>query len=387
MGRPIWLIQMKKKWILKAKIFFIFIYVVSVVILLNTCVRQKANWQGTVEEVGGVTVVKNPKEPMYGPAVLGLDEELSIGVVEGPEEQTFSQISDVDIDRNGNIYILDSAEASCRIFSPEGVFIRSIGRPGQGPGELSKPLHQHFCPNDQLWIEDYGNRRIAIFTTDGRFIRNISTAKAFITNLEIDSKGNILGARLFLSPGENARVELQKFSPELEYKTSLVTAPSSIDPKRKTYNLSPSMMLYEFNHQDQIVFGYPDKYELKIYNSQGNLLKKIQKPYVPVEMSQDTHEKLKKLKMPGLTMIIPDYWPAYGFFCLDNKGWIYVLTYEKVLDDYCWDVFDEDGRYFARIHLNISPVVIRDDQMYAIKQDEDGFQFVKRFKITWKILP
>jgi hypothetical protein len=104
-------------------------------------------------------------------------------------------------------------------------------------------------------------------------------------------------------------------------------------------------------------------------------------------MSQDTREKLRKLEMPGLTMIIPDYWPAYARFCLDNKGWIYVFTYEKAIDASCWDVFEEEGRYFARIHLNISPVVIRDSQMYAIKQDEDGFQFVKRFKITWKILP
>lgn len=90
---------MKKKWTLKIGILFIFICVASIAILLTGCDRQKAKWRGKVEEVGGVTIVKNPKVPLHGPEVLALDEELSIGVVDGPKEQTFSMISAVDIDR------------------------------------------------------------------------------------------------------------------------------------------------------------------------------------------------------------------------------------------------------------------------------------------------
>jgi hypothetical protein len=30
------------------------------------CSSQKTEWHGTIEEADGVTVVKNPKEPMYG---------------------------------------------------------------------------------------------------------------------------------------------------------------------------------------------------------------------------------------------------------------------------------------------------------------------------------
>jgi hypothetical protein len=41
------------------------------------CNSQKTEWQGTVEEVDGVKVVKNPKEPMYGEDVFSLAEKLS----------------------------------------------------------------------------------------------------------------------------------------------------------------------------------------------------------------------------------------------------------------------------------------------------------------------
>ena len=43
------------------------------------CSSQKSEWKGTIEVVDGITVVKNPKEPMYGEDVCILAEDLSIG--------------------------------------------------------------------------------------------------------------------------------------------------------------------------------------------------------------------------------------------------------------------------------------------------------------------
>ena len=55
-------------------------------ILLISCSQQKTGWKGTIEEIDGVTVVKNPIEPMYGEDVFSLEEELTIGEAEGREE-------------------------------------------------------------------------------------------------------------------------------------------------------------------------------------------------------------------------------------------------------------------------------------------------------------
>ena len=172
------------------------------------CSSQKAEWQGSIEEVDGVTVVKNPKEPMYGPEVFSWEEELSIGVIDGPEYLMFSGISDIDIDNDGNIYVLDNRESCCRVFSPDGAFLRTIGHPGQGPGELKQPYHQHLCKKNQLWIEDFGNRRFAVFTTEGKFLRNFAYTKGRISQTAIDAEGNILGKIIVMTeekiPHQNA---------------------------------------------------------------------------------------------------------------------------------------------------------------------------------------
>lgn len=63
----------------------------------------------------------------------------SIGVMYGDSNYIFGRISDVDRDRQGNIFILDSIRNCILVFSPTGEFIHQIGRYGEGPGEFNDP--------------------------------------------------------------------------------------------------------------------------------------------------------------------------------------------------------------------------------------------------------
>ena len=64
----------------------------------------------------------------------------SIGVMYGDSNYIFGSISDVDRDRQGKIFVLDSIRNCILIFSPTGEFIHQIGRYGEGPGEFNDPL-------------------------------------------------------------------------------------------------------------------------------------------------------------------------------------------------------------------------------------------------------
>ena len=98
----------------KAKVISNIVFL-SIFILLVSCSSQKTEWEGTIEEVDGVTVVKNPKEPLYIGDLLELEEDLSIGEKEGREEYMFTRIL-IDIDDDENIYVLDGETANIRIF-------------------------------------------------------------------------------------------------------------------------------------------------------------------------------------------------------------------------------------------------------------------------------
>lgn len=113
--------------------------IVSIFITSLTCKQQEAKWKGTIEEKDGVTVVKNPKEPVYRENVFSLEEELSIGEAEGSEEYLFSRIEGIDVDNHENLYVLNNNSPHLRVFDKNGEFIKTIGRKGQGRGNSRIP--------------------------------------------------------------------------------------------------------------------------------------------------------------------------------------------------------------------------------------------------------
>ena len=64
-------------------------FLFTVFIMFVSCEKHKTEWKGTIEEVNGITVVKNPKGPMYGEDIFSLKGDLTIGEKEGKEEYLF----------------------------------------------------------------------------------------------------------------------------------------------------------------------------------------------------------------------------------------------------------------------------------------------------------
>ena len=92
----------------------------------NACI-DKTKWEGQIEEVDGVTIVKNPKNPLYAENVLEFVEELTIGKAEGKEEYLFSDIRQLTVDDEGYIYALDFKEKHVKVFNNNGEYQRTIG--------------------------------------------------------------------------------------------------------------------------------------------------------------------------------------------------------------------------------------------------------------------
>ena len=147
----------------------------SFFIVFVSCGKQETEWKGTIEVVDGVMVVKNPKEPMYGEGVFSLEEEISIGEAEGREEYMFSQIRNLAVDDEGNIYVLDRKECQIKIFDKHGKFLQIFGKKGQGPGELNRPSGILVTRHNEIMIED--SRVLHYFTFQGGFIKSLSAAK------------------------------------------------------------------------------------------------------------------------------------------------------------------------------------------------------------------
>ena len=86
------------------------------------------------------------------------------------------------------------------------------------------------------------------------------------------------------------------------------------------------------------------------------------------------------------TLKIPEYHLPFRWLIADDEARIFVLTYERVEDGkgYYWDVFDAEGKYIVKVPLKTRPFKIKNSKLYTVEEDEEGYQYVKRYKVTWK---
>ena len=353
-------------------------------ILVGVDGQQNPQWKGKIDFEDGIKVIKNPKEPVYGGNVIEFKEELTIGEAEGRKEYVFSKISGIAVDSEGRIYVLDYKEAQIKVFARNGDYLKTIGREGQGPGELASPYSICVTEQDQIMIQDLNNHRMIFFSLDGKFLKSISTAELIMVGSWVDSKGNIIGLVSTSGP-EMQILELKKFDSDLNPLNSYY----SFSRPRGSSGFNPFMpeLCWAVDRNDFVICGYPESYEIQIFNPEGEMERKIIKDYEPVKITPDEIERAKK-RLPGpMKLDTPKCHPAYQDLTVDEEGRIFVQTWEKNKDSaaFYFDVFDSDGRYIAKIPMKFRPRIWKKGKLYSIEEDEEEYQMVKRYKVTWKI--
>ena len=78
-------------------------------------------------------------------------------------------------DSHGNIYITDGyVNSRVAKYDKSGDWVKSFGEPGKAPGQFHLPHAIVADRNNNLYVADRTNRRIQVFDTDGRFLRQFT---------------------------------------------------------------------------------------------------------------------------------------------------------------------------------------------------------------------
>jgi hypothetical protein len=93
-----------------------------------------------VRDSAGVEIVDAPQPfskalPHW---ISAPEPELTLGVVEGPEEYQFAGIGAVRTLSDGRIVVANESPIALRYYSADGTFLSSVGREGEGPGEFRR---------------------------------------------------------------------------------------------------------------------------------------------------------------------------------------------------------------------------------------------------------
>ncbi len=111
------------------------------------------------------------------------------------------------------IYVADSCNHRIQIFSPDGKWLRTYGKAGSGPGELSYPYDIRVDKAGRQYVCEFGNSRIQVFDANDKPLEIIGGpggAPGQFSNpwsIALDSEGN-----LYVADSQNHRV--QKFCGE-----------------------------------------------------------------------------------------------------------------------------------------------------------------------------
>jgi hypothetical protein len=229
-------------------------------------------WSGKTIKDGDVTIIKNPKEPMYKGDILTLKEDLRLGGSKAKGDYIFNGILTLAVDDEGNIYILDEKGCLIKVFDKSGKYLRTIGRKGQGPGEINFPYALDLnSATREIVVLDAASRRFSFFDFQGRFIRSQSLKSVSGLKMRLDSRGNIILLSAVLG-GNNPHYELKICHPDMTPLLALAESPAPVSANRVVNPFRPKPV-FEVVRNDNVIFAVPSDYDLKISSVQLRKLK------------------------------------------------------------------------------------------------------------------
>jgi len=226
------------------------------------CQKEKAGWQGTVEEENGIKVVRNPAEPYYGELTVELEENLAVGSLED-ENYSFYRIGGIAVDSQGNLFVVDSGNQRIQKFDKDGNYLQTIGRKGQGPGEFMRPFDIFLDQQGNIYLMEI--RKLHLFNPQGNFMKSF-VPPTFIMGFAVGADRSII-AYGFISSEKAQNFGVMTLDTE-----GKITKNIAEYSGMKTVSRKGSMFSFTHSYRPQLafspvekkgaVYGYGSEYKL-----------------------------------------------------------------------------------------------------------------------------
>jgi len=338
---------------------FIFFSLVFFVVFSVNCSKKK--WEGRIYEEQGVRVVESRGSGLWGEKSekkVKFKEELSLGVEEGEEYLVFYGYPRVAVDPELNIFVLDTRNHRLLKFDKMGRFIWKTGRRGQGPGEFQNPSQVEINPSGDICILD-GSSRLHFFDNEGNYQKTIKP-KTRIRSFHFLPDERLL---LNISVSGQMGVAAEYYSNEGKF---LKTFPREFSYGPKFQGGASTGEEFRFL-ETRIYLSLPYVYEIREYDLDGLLLRKIKRDIMLKPPEIDVFEK-------GFSASFYDRsGPCHLYrgntlineLLLAEKKNEEECTYKRVLD-----FFNEKGQFLGTYNLPQSTRL-------ALIDSENKFYFVQ----------
>jgi len=154
------------------------------------CAERNVHTPGPTGDTSGDTILRFAGAPRH-PGGGTLMEDLTIGLVDGPEPYVFGSVEDAALGPGGVIYALDGQAQVVRMFDGAGRHVRDIGGPGRGPGEFRRAAMLAVAPDGTLYVEETSPGRVHVFSADGELLDAWTYDGAIEGPIVVDTAGMV----------------------------------------------------------------------------------------------------------------------------------------------------------------------------------------------------
>lgn len=143
----------------------------------------------------------------------------------------------VDIIRlnDGNLLVSESAGDRLALFNRKGKFQKYYGKKGRGLGEVVGPQYMAQDSRNNIYVSDYGNRRVTVFNKDGEGLFGFGTPSSEFEGLKGPTGIAVIGETVFVA--DDVKGAIYEFDLAGNFRRVLV--------KEKTFAHPESMKVWE----------------------------------------------------------------------------------------------------------------------------------------------
>lgn len=348
---------------------------------------------GGIVEVDGVTHVKNAATPSQGVETYELRELWRAG---GEDDETFfGLITQVLTDDEGNIYLLDTQLSEVQVYSPDGEFLTTLSREGEGPGETNRPTDMLFMPDGTIGLVQSFPGKVIRIDKEGNpagviTIGNPDPTQGGIVVL-IDTQqrgGNMVAAGMLITvnQAEATRTDnwiLASFNEDGSEVARYHEIVNEWDGKKGISIVERDQYFVHFRRWaldgEGKVYAAPsrNRYAVHVWNPDGSLNRVIEREYDPWKRNAEDTKLINALMDAGARQFpgevdteIEDTEPDIANVRVADDGSVWVLTSrgthdqpEGVMSTY--DVFDSEGHFIKQVQMACEGDGMKDGMIFS----------------------
>lgn len=292
-----------------------------------------------VETRDGVRIVHNPKEGIWQKSPkLKLDKVLEIGDIEAlNEDVAFYMPLDIALDAEGNLYVLDTGNHRIQKFSPDGEYLRTIGRKGQGPGEFNFPGSLDIDEQGNLVVASPYTKRIQIINPEGQEIHGITITGDFSHYLRVLGPERFVAAarrRMPLPEEENHMNGLDPLIQVMDRECNVLkTFGEPRDYKHGFVNQTGNEVRYAVGPDGFVYVSFRHQNRIEKYTAEGDLIWRSERELNYNAEKPLNKGKVERMKGGGIHINSPDWNRCSEAVSVDGEGRVWVLTYDRQLKE------------------------------------------------------